>query len=55
MKHLIPWGIVAVLVVFAGATCNRLTGVEREKTVAEANTKAAHDTTRITLVGFAPL
>ncbi len=51
MKTLIPWIVVAAVTLFAGATCSRLAGAGRELNVADANRRAALDTTRRSLVG----
>lgn len=51
MKKLVPWIIVAGLVLFLGGTCARLQGVQRDRDIAAANYEAALDTTRRHLVG----
>ena len=48
---LVPWIIVAGLILFLGGTCARLRGVQRDHDIAVANHQAALDTTRRHLVG----
>jgi len=50
MKNIIPWAVIAALLVFAAGTCNRLTNAGRELNISEANHRAALDTTRVHLV-----
>lgn len=51
MKQLIPWILAGVGILFAAGTCTRLANVERDRDVAQANQRAALDTTRRHLVG----
>ena len=48
---LLPWTLVTGLLFFAGGTCARLDSAERDRDVAEANHRAALDTTRQFVVG----
>ncbi len=51
MKAVLPWLVVAAVTLFAAATCSRLASVARDYDVADANRRAALDTTRRHLVG----
>ena len=51
MKQILPWLVVAAVTLFAGLTCHRLETVARNYVVADANRRAALDTTRVHLVG----
>ena len=51
MKTVVPWLVVAAVTLFAAATCGRLDRIARDRDVADANRRAALDTTRRHLVG----
>lgn len=51
LGRIAPWVVLAAVTGFAGATCSRLDRVARDYVLADANRRAALDTTRRSLVG----